>query len=416
LLKVQIKKEFFMKKILNTALIAIVFSAMMVDTISARYVTSEEAAGAGAAVEETVTTPRRTRVAYRRGRRAAPARRGRRGRGAAKMRVEAKNLKAAIQVAQESTDPKVKAEAVKTANELAQELLADLQERTWAGDVFGKYTAEQVEKAGAKYTALAIQKDQLMKDIETKQAELDAMSTKRLIFWTKAEGGKEEAHKVASQELAEMKNTLRNINKAMRDQAVIAGKEYTATIRMAIGALTAATLASLAYGIDKYATGGIYTGKVKQFGEDVITGARGQYKELTEQGAREFTRTKVKNLGVTINGYYDSFAGWLKDKREALRSLSGAEKQQLQDLLTENARLKQELEAANAKLAKDPQNENLLNEQQQTKETLQENINEVEQMTEEETEEPRSYLRRASDYFKKKLSSPTTSVEIDAGV
>jgi regulator of replication initiation timing len=273
---------------------------------------------------------------------------------------------------------------MKTANELAKELLMDLQDRTWAGDVLGKYTPEQVAAAGAKYTNLEIQRTQLVRDIEFKQNEINSMSTKSMIFWTKAEGGKEEAHKIASQELADMKATLVRTNKAMRDQAVIAGKEYCSAIRMAVGALTAVAVAGGVALVDKYANESkgmtALSTKYSAVREELAMGEGETYREYVGRGVAK-TGTYIKGLGVTISDKYDSFNQWAKTQWSKLPNFRGADKQELKDLLEENKRLKAELETLNKKLSKDVDNSNLQNEQNQAQVNLQENINQIEEKT-----------------------------------
>ena len=276
-----------MKKILSTALMFIILSATTVDTINAAR--SSDSAS----------------MTARRGMKRRPAARGRRGRrgGARSMRNNSKQVQMILETVKTTDNPVVKAEAMKTANELAKELLMDLQDRTWAGDVLGKYTPEQVAEAGAKYTKLEIERNQLVRDIEFKQNEINGMSTKSMIFWTKAEGGKEEAHKRASEQLADMKATLVRTNKAMRNQAVIAGKEYCSAIRMAIGALTAVAVAGGVALVDKY--------KYDSAGMIAIKkGAGKQYEELTTKGVRTYVSEKAGALYGTAGEVVTSISDW----------------------------------------------------------------------------------------------------------
>lgn len=268
-----------MKKILSTALIAVVLSTMIVDTVSAA-----------------------------RSKNAPAVRRGRGGRRAsmpAKMRANSKKVQMALETAKKTDNPAVKQQALKTANELSKELLMELQDRTWAGDVLGKYTPEQVANAGEKYAQLAVQKEQLTRDIDSKQAELDAMTVKGYI-WNSVEGGKEAAHKVASQELAELKSTLRDVNKAMRDQAVIAGKEYCNSVRMAIGAMTAVAIAGGVALIDQVATGGEYRrAGMKRAGEAYEAGkefAGKEYAAMKAEGRGYISRRGGEAYGAITGG------------------------------------------------------------------------------------------------------------------
>jgi hypothetical protein len=341
-----------MKKILSTALMFIILAATTVDTINA------------ARTEETAS----------RGRSRSRSPRGRRGNRAARIRGNAKNVKAVLEEIKQTNDPVVKAQAIKTANELAKELLTDLQDRTWSGDVLGKYSPEQVSKALGKYTDLEIQRTQLVRDIELKQADLDAMSTKSWVFWSKAGSGKEEDHKIASQELAELKDTLKKVNKAMRNQAVIAGKEYCATIKMAVGALTAAGVAGLAYGIDKYGEFG-YTEALKK-------GVSEQYEELTTKGIRAYAGTKISSLGVVINEKYESMSQWFKDKYNALKNFRGGDKVELKEALDNAKQNEKDIIDANKELVKNPENPDAIEKKETAQTSLQENINIITDKTE----------------------------------
>lgn len=361
-----------MKKLINMMLAAAVLSVAVNSDISARVTNQNPKA------------PVAKKTTRSRGR----------GRSAATMRGKAKQVQA-ITTEMPKMSPAAKVEAARTANELAQDLLNDLEARTWAGDLgISKYTPAQVDAAIKKITDLEIQRTQLMRDIESKQAELDAMSTKSLIFWTKAEGGKEEAHKVASQQLAEMKNTLKNVNKALRNQAVIAGKEYAATVRMAVGALSAAALAGLTYGIDKY------TGNKLGFATSVDAGYDAASKEFAvarEEGfvnyskrrggqAYEFGRTKMNEaydagrtnlsaLGVSVNEKYESFKQWMSEKRAALRKLMGSDKVELKSALDAAAQNEKDIVEANKALAKDPSNSDAQDKKDLASNDLQDNIN-----------------------------------------
>ncbi|HLW73078.1 MAG TPA: hypothetical protein VKR54_03445 [Candidatus Babeliales bacterium] len=267
-----------MKKILSTALVAVALSIAMVSTISAKKITP------------------RTRKAQ-----------GGRPGTAQRLRVKAKKVEVSLKTAEKVENPAAREQIRQTANQLARELLKDLQERSWSGDLRG-YTEEQIKAAGDKYTNLEIQRTQLMRDIETKQGEIDAMSKKSMFWGRSAEAGKEEALKIAMTELKEYKSTLNDVNKAMRDQQVIAGKEYCGAIKMAIGALTATTIAGLTYGIDKYK----YEGAgMKRLGESYASMKSELAMEEGEGYGAYVKRGASKAYGVTASKVSDmkTYAG-----------------------------------------------------------------------------------------------------------
>lgn len=269
-----------MKKILSTALVAVALSIAMVSTISAKKTAQRGMMQKG-------------------------------GNKAAHMRNNAKRVQVALDVMKKTDNPVVKEEAKRTANERAKELLKDLQERTWAGDILpGRYTPEQVAMARQKYTDLEIQRDQLKRDIEIKQAELDGMSTRSMVFWTKAEGGKEEAHKIASQDMAELKSTLRDVEKAIRNQKVIAGAEYCNAIRMAIGAITAVGIAGGTYGIDKYTGGKLGVASRMEAGYEAIGSEMG---ELRTKGIRQYGSERGSAIYGKMGDFYQSTKDMIAD-------------------------------------------------------------------------------------------------------
>lgn len=301
-----------MKKILSTALIAIVLSMFTIDTINAA-----RAAGAGAA-EDTATmgaerrgTRRAARRATRRGRRGRrPTRRA--SRSVAKVQDTADTLQKTAAIIRTASTPEEKAEAIKTANELAQELLASIQdERTWTKDLgISKYTPEQVANATAKLAELEARKVALENDIKEKEDYLKRISARSWVFWTKVrEGEKQEDLDNARKDLADMRTTLKNINKKIRDQAVIAGAEYSSTIRGAITALTAATLAGAAYGIDSY----FELGYAKAAG----TAMDEVYKNIKEKGIFEVGKG-------AFSDFYNSVSTAISDIKEGTGSRATA--------------------------------------------------------------------------------------------
>lgn len=346
-----------MKKIVSTALIAVVLSTMIVDTVSAAR----------------SNAPQQRRNAKKgMGRRG-----GRRAAAPARMRANAKKVQIVLETARKTDNPVVKQEAIRTASELAKELLMNLQDRTWAGDVLGKYTEEQVAIAGKKYTDLAIQKEQLMRDIDMKQAELDAMTVKGYI-WSSVEGGKEAAHKVASQELAELKSTLRDVNKAMRDQAVIAGKEYCNSIRMAIGALTAATVAGAAWGIDKYKYEGKGMIELRRMGSEFKTAAGEQLAMKEGESYGAYGKRQLGDLGVYSSDKFGSFKTWLSDGYKYARELVGLDKKALTEDLDTADKVEKELAKIKKQLEDQPDNKALMNRHNELVDRLQELVDAAE--------------------------------------
>lgn len=312
-----------MKKILSIALVAVVLSAMIVDTASAARTMTDN------------NTTSKRRMANKRGmmnnRRGMNRGKGRRGPRA--IRSNARQVQVVLATAQQTDNPAAKAEAIRTANELAKELLMDVQDRTWAGDILpGRYTEEQIANAGSKYADLEVQKQALERDIKAKQDELEGMSARSMLFWTKAEGGKEEAHKIASEELADMKATLKEVNKAMRNQAVIAGKEYCSAIRMAIGAMTAVAIAGGIAVVDQVATGGKYTkigmDKGRTMYNATTTAIGSEYDDLKTKGIRQYSSERSSAAYGAVAGKISDMGSYASDKiagiREYVSSLYGS--------------------------------------------------------------------------------------------
>jgi hypothetical protein len=234
------------KKILSAAFMTLVLSIVAVEVVNARMTSEAEEVGTRRTTRRAAT--KRTRKGSSRGK-------ARRRGGVAKVQDTADALQEAAKIARTTKDPVEKKEAIKTANELAQELLASIQdERTWSQDLgISKYTEDQVNSAITKLGKLNALKVGLENDIKEKENYIQRVSKRSWVFWTKVrEGEKEEDLDKARKELAELRTSLKNINKSIRDQSVIAGAEYSNTIKGAITALTAATIAGAAYGIDTY--------------------------------------------------------------------------------------------------------------------------------------------------------------------
>jgi len=305
-----------MKKIISTSFIALMISIFAIDTINAARRVSDS---------EEMSVVQGSRTAVKRGpqvrKRATGGRKRSKARGkkvAGEIIDNARQVQIELEKSKASNDPQVQEAARATANQLAKDLLTQLEDRTWAGDLgISKYTDAQVAAAAQKYRDLAVQQQQLEIDIKTKQEELSALSARSMLFWSKAQAGKEGDFKLASEQLKEMKQTLREVNNAMRNQAVIAGKEYCATVRLAIGALTAASVAGLAYGIDKY---GYEGAGMKATGEFV-----GKERALlTEKGVRSYAAQRAGDIYGYGKGKVSDLSTYASDKVSAIKEYVGS--------------------------------------------------------------------------------------------
>ncbi len=184
------------------------------------------------------------------------------------IRENTKRVEEVVKQVQVDSTPEAKQEAA----DAVAELLASLHQRDWSGDLRG-YTEEQIKTAGDKLELLNKELVNVDAEIKQKQTSIDALMDKGYL-WNSVQKDKKEEHATLSGDLKTLKTRKSNIEKAIKNQTVIAGKSYASAIKGAVGAVTIAAAAGVALAVDAYK----FDGKGRAY--------------LTEKGAQAYAGAK----------------------------------------------------------------------------------------------------------------------------
>jgi hypothetical protein len=254
-----LKKECFMKKLLSTALIAVILSTTMIDTINAaieRRTSQRRTSRRG-------TSQRRTLA---RKRRALPKPRG---------KTSPEQLKKTAQLAERDAkklqDDAKKSQTGKTSEETvvadAKKIEANINKieqqlanlRTWSGDVLpGGYSLEEKNKAFDLAKPYIKESEALKARIKGYQSKIDRITTKTYFGFgaTTVKPGEEKEHDRLTKLIKIDEALLAKYEPIIAQQEVIMGKRRSTAIKTAYGVMATA---AIAVGADLY-TGGAISG------------------------------------------------------------------------------------------------------------------------------------------------------------
>lgn len=191
-----------------------------------------------------------------------------------KVKSDTKALQAQLNAVEKATTTQQKEEAKKMVADTAQELLKDLQERSLLSDILTGYSSQQIQNARVKLKLLFSAQTQLKKQIHTKEEELAKVTDKGWI-WNAALKGKEKQYETLTSEKNVLHNKLKRIERAIRNQKVIAGEEWSNAFRAILfsGALV---------GTDYFALGGAGAKLVGSYASPAASTALSSLKESKE--------------------------------------------------------------------------------------------------------------------------------------
>lgn len=218
-----------MKKMINLVIITIISTAM-INTIEARIAKSNLPPKSKLTQQtSTTTSPKPSQKAIT-------------------IKKNTKKLYSEIETAKKTKTPYEQKQAEQNATETALELLKDLEERSLLGDVVTGYSEKQIINAKSKLKQLYPLQIQLSENINSLEKKLDSVTDKGWI-WNAPSPGKEKEYNYFTKKLDKQKDSLKKVNRAIRNQTVITGQEWSNAFRaLLVGAVT--------LGIDKIIFGG----------------------------------------------------------------------------------------------------------------------------------------------------------------
>jgi hypothetical protein len=254
-----------MKNIINTTLAAIVFAATTPYNLEAKRMR----------VQPTVVTEQ--------------------------IKIDTKKLEAELKKMGQAKTNAEKEKAKKDVYQAAQELLVDLkEERSLVGDVVSGYSETQIKKARANLEKLYLIQTKVSTTIQKKEIDL-AKITEQGWIWNSPVLGKEKDYEALSLNLTKLKGALTRIDRAIRNQKVIAGEEWSNAFRIL---LSSGLIGTAAIAADIALTGGAGTslvaGKVATLTKTGVAASTGWLKEKGKIGL-EWTKW-VGNYGLTAAG------------------------------------------------------------------------------------------------------------------
>jgi len=244
------------KKIMNMAFIAIA-SIAMISTMQARFVTYP-----------TPTTKQQ-------------------------ITSNTKNFESTIRDVKKAQTPEEKQQAKENAIEAAQELLKDLEERSVVGDVITGYSEKQRDNAKAKLKLLEPLQIRLNKNIELLEKRLATVTDKGWI-WNAPLSGKDKEYNIITARLNKLKESLKKVDRAIRNQSVIAGKEWSNAFRALVTGAVALGIDKIVFGGAGVTAAGSYAGQAAGMLKTAGTGAlstAGTW--LKEKGTTGWEYTKI---------------------------------------------------------------------------------------------------------------------------
>ena len=210
-----------MKKKLNTTLVAVVVSVVMIGNINGNPT------NIGTASEATML-------------------------GQQVIRELGGNVKKSNIVYKASVEDVERQEALKNAHDAAQILLNTLNDiKTFGNAIIRGYNSAQRRRAAITLAELLMRENTLEIEIKSKRMEIRDMTSIGYVIDT-AMPGKAEIREQAIKEQKKLHIILKDIRKAMNDQEAILSQPWSNTIKLAIHNLIVGNSLGIAYGVDWY--------------------------------------------------------------------------------------------------------------------------------------------------------------------
>jgi len=163
-----------------------------------------------------------------------------------------KKLESDLSKVEKAKTPQAKEEAKQDAMKAAQALLENLEEeRSLIGDVVTGYSTTQVEIARKKIGVLSPLQERLKANIALLEEKLAPITDKGWL-WNAAVKGKEQEYALLTTRINKLNETLKKVDRAIRNQSVIAGDEWSNAFRLLFAS-------GIVLGADFLVTGGAGT-------------------------------------------------------------------------------------------------------------------------------------------------------------